>query len=626
MGIIVGTAGHIDHGKSALVQALTGQDPDRLAEEKRRGITIELGYVFMPLPDGNNLVFIDVPGHEKFIRQMVAGITTVDLFLLVIAADEGIMPQTREHFDILRLLGVNRGVVAVTKSDLVDSEFMELVMDEIAGFLHETPAENSCILPVSSVTGKGLENLRSELIKLVEDTETRETGKFFRLAIDRVFTLKGHGTVVAGTALSGTVSEGDTVELQPLGKSFRIREIHVNFKRDVKKGSAGDRIALNLVGLEKDMVSRGDCLGSPGFLHASKSLDAECCMLKWKGADLKYRQRIRFHTGTAEVMARAIPITGKTISPGSRDYVHFQLETPVVFLPGDPFVIRKYSPTVTIGGGNILESGSRKVRNRFRTERKDHLEKLAERNLSGILESRLSGSGLIILDAAGLGRDLNLETREINIAVEEVVKNGIAVIVSDGSSDKLISGEQMKKLRKKMLKWLEEYHSEHSFSSGMPTSGLARIFSGDVPAWLVKDVLNNLMNNGLVQRRNGRLALSSQPAELTDSQQKKLSELRKLVFSRGVSCLSDKEAGDNELVEAAIEHRYIFSLGEGLLSTGEIKNQVVEAIRSAFGETGFRLGEVRETIGVSRKIALAWVEHLDSVNKTRRKDDLRFLI
>ena len=322
MGVIVGTAGHIDHGKSQLVKYLTGSDPDRLKEEKERGITIELGYVFMPAPDGSVISFIDVPGHERFIRQMVAGTATVDCFLLVVAADEGIMPQTKEHLDILKLLGVEKGIVALTKCDLVDDEMQKLVESEIEEYFEDSVFSGTPVYRVSSMTGSGMEELRKVLVKLTEDAGQRYSEGKFRLDIDRVFVLEGFGTIVGGTAASGSVSVGDELELQPGGGKYRVREMRVNANKDVKTGVAGDRIALNLVGLRKDDVLRGSCVAEPGYLQVQNSLDTSLILLE-TAKPLKKYQRVRLHTGTAEVMARAIPVDTAVISPGTSGYVHF---------------------------------------------------------------------------------------------------------------------------------------------------------------------------------------------------------------------------------------------------------------------------------------------------------------
>ncbi|MBN1435399.1 selenocysteine-specific translation elongation factor [Candidatus Fermentibacterales bacterium] len=627
MGFVVGTAGHIDHGKSSLVMALTGQDPDRLEEEKRRGITIELGYVFMPLPDGSTLAFIDVPGHERFVRQMVAGVATVDMFLLVVSADEGVMPQTREHFEVLRLLEVDRGIVALTKTDLVDREMVELAAEDVRELLRGTPAEGAPIVPVSSLTGEGLEDIRRTLIELVGATTARQAAGSFRLPIDRVFTIKGHGTVVAGTALSGEVHRGETVELLPAGRSFRVRELHSNQGAEVDCGSAGERVALNLVGLERNQARRGDCLGTPGTLSAVWSLDASCRMLDWAGTDLGVRQRVRFHAGTAEVMARAIPIEGRPLRRGSEGYVHFQLEDPVVALPGDRFVIRRFSPVITVGGGVVLETNASKVRSRGRDRRVEHLSRLAEGDLEALLLERLDSDRLTILDAAELLEELPAESRgELEVCAERLASSGQIALIRDEGASRIISGAQLERLSRALLEGIGRYHREKPLSLGMPSARLGRVLPPDVPSWLARWLVASLSNSGELVRSEGRLSLRGHETDLERcAGAGGLERLMGRVLEAGFEGFRPSPGDEARLADAVLERGLLFALGDSLVSSPEVEENLRSLVERAFGSGGFRLGELRQAIGVSRRIALAWAERLDSKRITRREGDLRYL-
>jgi selenocysteine-specific elongation factor len=621
MGVIVGTAGHIDHGKSQLVKYLTGSDPDRLKEEKERGITIELGYVFMPVPGGGVVSFIDVPGHEKFIRQMVAGTATIDCFLLVIAADEGIMPQTREHLDILRLLGVHNGLVALTKCDLVDDDMQELVESEIEEYFEDSVFSGTPVYRVSSITGMGTDELREALIKMAEDTGQRNSEGKFRLDIDRVFVLEGFGTIIAGTAVSGRVSVGEELELQPGGGKYRVREMRVNTGSGVKSGVAGDRIALNLAGLDKDHVFRGACVAEPGFLKVRNSLDTSLTLLE-TAAPLRRYQRVRLHTGTAEVMARAVPVESDIVNPGTSGYVHFQLESPVVALPGDRFVVRNYSPVITIGGGTILETGTRKVRKKYAIERTTHLEALESGDIESILDKLLEDSGIAGITLKSAEESSSFSNDDILAALWEMKDRGVTEIVEDGSTLHAVRKADFDSGVDKLTAGFRKYHSENPVSPGLQLSEPSRILKR-YPQWLVKAAVNSLVESGELQRRGDWLALSSHSADIPAEQRASVERMLSLVETGGNSGTGVSDADNPPLVRALIERKLLHELSDGVVVTSERAESLIGQVREKYGSTGFSLGELRDYLGVSRKIALRWADFFDSMNWTVRKDDRR---
>ena len=352
--LILGTAGHIDHGKTSLVKVLTGVDTDRLPEEKARGITIELGFANMQLPGGIQLGIVDVPGHEKFVRTMVAGVGGMDLVMLVIAADEGVMPQTREHLDICRLLGVKQGVVVLTKSDLVAPEWLELVTEEARDFVAGSFLEGAPIVPVSARTGSGIQPLKEVLQNIAARVEQKRSDRPLRLPVDRAFTVAGFGTVVTGTLLSGQVRVGDEVELFPSGICTKIRGIQAHAsKTDV--GSAGQRLALNLQGVDNNQAQRGDVVAPRGVYRATSVVDVELCCLKSVPRPLKHRAKLRLHSATYEVAAQVILFDRECLEPGESAFAQLRLITPVLLLNGDPFVLRSHSPSQTVGGGTVLD-------------------------------------------------------------------------------------------------------------------------------------------------------------------------------------------------------------------------------------------------------------------------------
>src|SRR5438876_595910 len=353
--VVVGTAGHIDHGKTSLVKALTGTDTDRLPEEKARGITIDLGFAFLEEPDGLTIEVVDVPGHERFVKNMLAGVGGIDLAMLVIAADEGVMPQTREHLAICSLLHIRTGLVVLTKTDTVESDWIELVRDDVATLVRGTFLEGAPVVPVSAKTGAGLDELRATLRRLAETVPARGTDQLPRLPIDRVFTIKGFGTVVTGTLAAGALGVDDRVEVFPRGLVAKVRGLQAH-GHAVERAVAGQRTAINLQGLERAAVERGDVIGHAGTLSAVMLVDVVLEMLADAPRALKNRDRVRLHAGTSEIMARALLLEGTELAPGGRGFARLRLEAPLVALAGDRFVIRSYSPIVTIGGGTLLDT------------------------------------------------------------------------------------------------------------------------------------------------------------------------------------------------------------------------------------------------------------------------------
>ncbi len=426
--VIIGTAGHIDHGKTQLVKALTGIDADTLAEEKRRGITIELGFVFMetPLPD-KQIVFIDVPGHEKLIKTMVAGASHIDAALLVIAADEGVNLQTREHFDILQLLGIQRGIIALTKTDLVDEDRIKMLDSEVRSFVKGTFLNDAPIIPVSSVTGVGLEELKEALVEVSRTVEAREDSGVFRMPVDRIFTMRGFGTVIAGTVLSGEVKVGDKVEIFPDGIVSKVRGIHVHHKQQESSG-LGKRTAINLLGVDKEKLRRGQCAGQIGSLRPTNRLDGKLHLLKSYGKELTNRVRVRLHTGTAEIISRLVFLDRDKLKPGEEAFVQFVLEAPTVALPQDRFVLRTFSPLMTIGGGSILDPFPPKHK-RFDSYAEEGLKKL-DGTIEEVVEQIFLKGVFAPQDAAEIALKIGKKEQAVTDAVGKLLKEGKLVEIA----------------------------------------------------------------------------------------------------------------------------------------------------------------------------------------------------
>ncbi|NLC77525.1 MAG: selenocysteine-specific translation elongation factor, partial [Clostridia bacterium] len=413
--IIVGTAGHVDHGKTVLVNALTGVNTDRLKEERERGISIELGFAPLTLPNGQKIGLVDVPGHERFIRQMLAGVGGMDLVMLVIAADEGVMPQTQEHLDIINLLQIKKGLVVVTKKDLVEDDWLELVLEDIRETLRGSVLEESPIIPVSAVTGEGMERLKQALEQLVAETPAKSAAGKVRLPIDRVFSITGFGTVVTGTLWTGTIKVGDTLELQPEGLQVRVRTLQVHGQK-VEVAKAGQRVAVNLAGIETGELSRGSTLLTPGTLVPSYRIDLQLHLLA-KAPAMENRQRVRIHLGTGEVLGRVVLLDREELSPGDTAFAQLQLEEALVAEKKDRLVIRSYSPMHTIAGGLVIDPAAPRHR---RFEEKV-LQTLATRLEGTPAELALEALVRVGLPLAGaeLAKESNLEQRELTESLNE---------------------------------------------------------------------------------------------------------------------------------------------------------------------------------------------------------------
>ncbi|MBW1713103.1 MAG: selenocysteine-specific translation elongation factor, partial [Deltaproteobacteria bacterium] len=463
--IVLGTAGHIDHGKTSLIKALTGIDTDRLKEEKQRGITIELGFAHLTLNDGQRIGVVDVPGHERFVRTMVAGASGVDLVALVIAADEGVMPQTKEHVDVCQLLGIRDGLVVLTKIDLVEDDWLELVTEDVKIYLAQTFLQDAELTAVSAQTGQGLERLMAVLTEKCASLKERRKGGPFRLPVDRIFTMKGFGTVVTGTSLSGRIEVGQSVVVQPRGLKAKVRGLQVH-GREVSSASSGLRTAVNLQGLERHQFQRGDVLASPEALTPSQRLDATLRLIKAAPRPLKNRASVHFHLGAADHLARVIPLGQEVIEPGQEDYVQLILEEPAVCLPGDHFVIRSYSPPLTIGGGRILSVLPAR-RKRFDLQALAALKTLDQGSLTQrmaliVQESRLTG-----LSRSDLKAQLGLTDKEIDGPLNELLSQQV-LIRYDREGQRMVHAQALAALGQEIESFIAAFHQANPLKPGLP--------------------------------------------------------------------------------------------------------------------------------------------------------------
>ena len=628
--VVIGTAGHIDHGKTSLVKALTGTDTDRLKEEKERGITIELGFAELTL-DNVHAGIVDVPGHERFVKNMLAGVGGIDLVMLIIAADEGIMPQTREHLSICQLLGVKTGLIVLTKTDLVEPEWVELVTDDILDFVKDTFLEEKPIVPVSAHTGDGLEDLKKAVSEIANQTPVKSEAGIFRIPIDRVFTMRGFGVVITGTLFSGSVAVGEQVEVYPRTLQARVRGLQVHGE-SVEKSTAGLRTAVNLQGLERTEVFRGDIIGHRGELKPTYMLDVHLEHLADAPRPLKTRNRIRFHAGTAEIMGRISLIGRDMLEPGDSSFAQIRLEEPIVVLPRDRFVIRSYSPIITIGGGEILDIMPRKHR-RLRSSSLDHLKSLyqgdeTERLLILLRDARLNG-----VELADLTGRLTLKPSDIQKSIQELSTQGEVQIIDQVNFFSMTTAH-FNTAQKNILSFLNEYHAQNPLRTGAPREEV-RGKAGDMDEKIFAAALRYLSESNEIVENGATLRLASHSVEIDETLGEVKTKLESVfknahfqppsvedAFSKsGGKGNSNRNALQILIDEGAllrlkdniIYHRLALSEAENLLREHLSHNNEITA------------AEFRDLLGITRKHAIPLLEYFDTARITLRVGDKRVL-
>jgi selenocysteine-specific elongation factor len=630
--VVLGTAGHIDHGKSSLVRALTGTDPDRLKEEKERGITIELGFAHLALPSGIDLSIVDVPGHERFVRTMVAGASGVDLVMLVVAADEGVMPQTREHLDICSLLRVKGGLVALTKADLVDAELLELAREDVSGALAGSFLEGAPVVPVSSVTGQGLDALVAQVDALARTVPQRGAKGLFRLPVDRVFTMRGFGTVVTGTVVSGAVRKDDEIEVLPSGLKGKVRGVQVH-GRTVDRAAAGQRTALNVSGLEVSDLNRGDTVVQVGSLETTHMLDVRIEVLPGATRPLSDRDRLRLHTGTQEVPVVVALLDRDELRPGEEGYAQLRSPARMVACPGDRFVLRQFSPAVTLGGGAVLDHRPRRHKGR-REEVLEQLARLGEEDPGARLEVFLAARGPAGLGPQEVQAALGVPLEEARNLLQAAVRSG-AALVTDRKTQRHHHRDLVAGLEEKALAVLGRFHQENPLRRGLGVEELRTKFPRYVGPRLVEFVLHRMAEAGkvvvegeLVRRSDFALRLSADDEGLRK-------RIQDLLSGRGYEApsLEDAAAALGEDPKA-LRPVFEYLVGQGILHRTkegfyfetrrleELARRVV-ALLEEKGEMG--VADVKDLTGTTRKYTVPLLEYLDSQKVTVRKGDVRVL-
>jgi selenocysteine-specific elongation factor len=625
----VGTAGHIDHGKSSLVRKLTGMDPDRLPEEKERGLTIDLGFAPMSLDDGELVGIIDVPGHEKFIRNMVAGASGIDIVILVVAADDSVMPQTLEHLDIMSLLGVRRGIIAINKIDLVEADMVELVQDEILEMVSGTFLEDAPMIPVSAETGEGVDDLRQMLQSLVRELPPRDEGGVFRLPIQRVFSSRGHGTVVTGVPVSGQVKIDDRLELLPHGSTGRVRGLQA-YRVQVEKARAGHSTAINLADVDYRDLHRGMIAATPGFFRATEMVEVSLRALDGLAKPMVHRMPVRFLQGTMEAVGRLYLIDCQTVEAGGEALAQIRLDQPVVVAPGDRFVLRQTSPMVTLGGGEVLD------RSRWRLKAgKEFVVESMRRKMEALgtpeafITSVMQEEELVIHEQADLARRAAMTTEDVANSLDSLQQSGVIEPTSDG---KWALREGLERGAERVLDALDHAYREDPYRISVKVLEI-RDRTRLVDAFLDK-VIEDLAAGGKIEKiRGGRILQPGREPEFSDAEQAALSSLREHYLQH----LFDPARAEDLASTIGVESSLIEKLQSFLIDRGEVIRiatdvalskeaipQAAQKLAVLFEKEGaFTASQAKDALGTTRKFAIPLLEHLDKTGWTRRKGDRR---
>ncbi len=635
--IILGTAGHVDHGKTSLIRALTGIDTDRLKEEKERGITIELGFAHLDLPCGHRLGIVDVPGHEKFVRNMVAGAAGMDLVAFVIAADEGIMPQTTEHFEICRLLGIQDGLIILTKKDMVEEEWLEMVEEDVREHFRGTFLEECPIIAVSSTTGEGIGELRSLLDEKISRIPFREEFGPFRLAVDRVFSMKGFGTVITGTSINGRTGVGDDIEFYPSGLIARIRGIQVH-GHDVELVEAGHRTAINLQGIEKEQISRGDMAATPGSLTNSTLLDCDFHYLASNPKPIKNRAQVRVHVGTREITGRLVFLEDDVLKPGDNANIQIILQEPAALWPGDRYVIRSYSPVRTIGGGTILNNAPPK-RKRATPEDRLRNQELFTRYKEGSDQERL----LLFLDDAahkGLTRDqiatrIGVFGKRLQKLLQRPLSTG-EIIVVDPERQWMISATTLEHLSRTVTDTLRKFHAENPLKPGLAREELRSGLRPPVEPRLFQHVINTLVKQGGIIQDQAELRLSDFTITLQVDEEELQRDILKIYQDAGLAPPILKELlarldrypekQIREVLHLLLQKKKLIQITESLIFDAARLDDLAAQVTAHIRENGeIDAQGFKKLTGLTRKFSIPLLEYFDKIKLTIRIGNKRVL-
>lgn len=624
--IIIGTAGHVDHGKTALIKALTGIETDRIKEEKKRGITIELGFAYLDLPDGEKAGIIDVPGHEKFVKNMLAGAGGIDLALLVVAADEGFMPQTREHLGILSLLNISEGIIVITKKDMVDDDWLEIVCEDVRSEVKGTFLENAQIIPVSSYTGEGIEQLKTAIFELIDqNTQIKNLDIPFRIPVDRIFSVEGFGTVITGTLIEGRMKIGDPVTIYPSRIESRVRNLQVH-SHDVTEAYAGQRVAVNLAGLKKTDLNKGDVVAVPNSMHTTMMIDIKLNILRDCEREILNGTRLHLYHGARDVLCKVILLDRDSISAGESCYAQLRLEEEIAVKTGDRFVLRFYSPLETIGGGVILDS------NPFKHKRND----------PAVLESlhiKESGSDKEKISAALHDYSSRFETldflqvqtaipkEQFDQQIQKLLKDKTAFRVSDSI---VIHSDYLTHLKDTAVRLLSAYHQENPLRDGMKKDEFRSKFLHFDDIAVIDKITDSLVNRKFLKYVNGCVALADFEVQKDDNLEEIEAAFREGGFSPEspdqIATRFPKVKNYRQVVESLVNTGRLVRVEDKILLHVDYYEKALSMAKEHIAQNGqITLAEMRDLMGASRKFAVAVLEYWGRRNITKKVGDARVL-
>ena len=624
--IIVGTAGHIDHGKTTLIKALTGRNTDRWEEEQRRGITIDLGFTYFDLKNGDRVGIIDVPGHEKFINNMVAGVVGMDLVLLVVAADEGIMPQTREHMDILGLLGIKKSILVINKCDLVDEEWLELVEEEIQEELEGTFLEGAPVVKVSAATGQGLDELTDTIQQLMSDeVVAKDTQTIPRLPIDRTFTLSGFGTIITGTLISGTITREDVLEMYPIGKECKIRNIQVHGQNQ-DKCYAGQRVAINLSNVKKKEIRRGCVLAPKNSMKNTDLLDVKLKVLEDSMRILTNHERLHLYTGTSEILCRAVLLDKEQIGPGEEGLVQLRLEEEIAVKRGDRFVVRFYSPMETIGGGIVLEPNPVRKK-RFDAQAIEELKKKESGSLGDVMELQIKEHGDTMITLAELAKVMAHSVDELKEYLDELEESGTIFVFPMKKDTYLWHRDSEFAVRQKIEETLQKYHSEHPYRYGMKKAEIHNTFLKKIKPNIFDAYIERMTGENVYGRREEYLSLPGYevPKDAMYLQTEKLIEDTFEKAGYDFVRFSEIDFGKiprqtaEDVVLMMIDEGKVLRINEEMFTMKHLMDEAKEKIQNHLKEENLiTIAQVRDMFSTSRKSAKPILEYMDSIKVTKK--------
>lgn len=634
--IIIGTAGHIDHGKTTLIKALTGRETDRLKEEKERGISIELGFTYFDLPNGERAGIIDVPGHEKLIKTMLAGISGVDIIVLVIAADEGIMPQTKEHLDILNLLGMKNGLIAMTKTDLVDEEWLELMKEDIKDRMKGTFLEDKEIIEVSSITGKGIDKIKNSILEISKSIEEKDLSGSARLPVDRVFSILGFGTVVTGTLISGAMEEGEEVQVYPKSIKGRVRNIQVH-GNSVKKAYSGQRVAMNIAGLKTSDISRGEIIAAESTMEITRMLDVKIKVLDDFQKIIETRNRLRLYIGSSEILCRITILDKEKLTPGDEGYAQLRLEEKIAVKRGDKFILRFYSPMMTLGGGFVLDANPKDKKNYGKVDIKALSEK--EKGTDGeILEESIKTKGLDIPSFKDILRSFTW-TEEKGLEEIGKLENNKRILTFSLSKDKYyFHKNSFEKLLIDIIEEIENYHKKYPLRKGISKEELRSKYLGSINKKLGEEILKEIIirsnlvdNKDKVYIEGFSIVFEGENKKIKEEilkiyKENRLGNTKKVDLISGLVSRKYKKNNIEGVYEALIEDEKLIKLKEETIFLKEYFDDGVKIIIEHIEKNGkITASETREILGTNRKNAIIILETLDDMKITKRIENDRIL-